>query len=49
MQNQKRKKVIWYNVKASAYFLFIFNRCVRVTDVGVIAIAEGCTSLEFLR
>ncbi|XVF55962.1 hypothetical protein PTKIN_Ptkin06aG0077900 [Pterospermum kingtungense] len=23
--------------------------CVRVTDVGVIAIAEGCTSIEFLR
>ncbi|RVX09662.1 F-box protein [Vitis vinifera] len=24
------------------------DRCVRVTDVGVIAIAQGCTSLEFL-
>ncbi|CAN1120154.1 F-box protein At3g58530 [Linum perenne] len=24
------------------------NRCIRVTDVGVIAIAESCTSLEFL-
>lgn len=29
---------------------FMFSgRCTSITDVGVIAITEGCTSLEFLR
>ncbi|RWW08510.1 hypothetical protein GW17_00028039 [Ensete ventricosum] len=29
--------------------LYALSRCVRVTDVGVAAIAEGCRSLELLR
>lgn len=29
--------------------MYRLGRCVRITDVGVMAIAEGCSSLEFLR
>lgn len=40
----------WKNKQKSVQsFYYLFIRCVRVTDVGVIAIAEGCTSLEFIR
>lgn len=36
-------------MKVIELYLILRDRCVRVTDEGVIAIAQSCTSLEFLR
>lgn len=45
MYMKQMKYINWY----FQYQYVLSYRCVRVTDVGVIAIAESCTSLEYLR
>jgi hypothetical protein len=36
-------------MKVMELYLILRDRCVRVTDEGVISVAQSCTSLEFLR
>lgn len=42
-------RVSHFMMKIIELYLILRYRCVRVTDEGVIAIAQSCTSLEFLR
>lgn len=43
------KKICVFIPNAIRQMLIKHGRCVRITDAGVITIANSCTSLEFLR